>query len=409
MGKKSKKRNKGSVSSAVYDDPDDVYKPNSIIDKIAKEASELCPDAKDSYSVSLELFDNELWNEIQTYWLEPGSTLSKDKVWKLVSGVRLVSLKTLTITDKDVIDDSDVEAAEELELVYTTPYQLLEKKFRYGSGPQHVHQYWSVRWLDIIPGYNQTNKGDIICSPFFIDPTFHSTNPNGKRGWNLEEHSDNPVAIQCMRLGYGYNATDVSVKDIARCIIPTIGILGKYHPGNRNHILQRTMLRLERQVRTWNVNDKPDPTFGSPVPCQIVHRNIHRSDPMGSETSDNLHRRGGVLTHPTVKEELLRESRWLAGENPCSWWHEVSSVPSGAVDCCTYRDEDGYQHKLLRMDDGTTIDEHTNSKKGVGGSERDFMAAMVTKTAFFDLSIKDVQETGFGIIEEQMKSLTISR
>ena len=388
MGKKSKKRNKGSPRSVVYDDPDDVYKPNPVIDKIANEARELCPEAKDSYSVSLDLFDNELWNEIQTYWLEPGSTLSKDKVWKLVSGVRLVSLKTLTITDRDVVDDTDVEAAEELELVYTTPYQLLEKKFRYGSGPQHVHQYWSIRWIDIIPGYNQTIKGDMICSPFFIDSNFHSSNPNGRRGWNLEEHSDNPVAIQCMRLGYGYNATDVSVKDIARCIIPTIGILGKYHPGNRNHILQRTILRLERQVRTWNMNDK--------------------SDPKSWETSDNMHRRGGVLTHPKVKEQLLLERRWLAGEDPRSWWKEVS-VPSGAVDCCTYRDEGGYQHKLLRMDDGTTIDEYTNSKKGVGGSERDSMCAMITKTVFFELDVKDVQEKGFDIIEEQMKSLTISR
>ena len=210
MGKKSKKRNKGSVSSVVCDDPDDVYKPNPIIDKIAKEASELCPEANDSYSVSLELFDNELWNEIQTYWLEPGSTLSKDKVWKLVTGVRLVSLKTLTITDRDVVNDTDVETAEELELVYTTPYQLLDKKHRYGSGPQHVHQYWSVRWIDIIPGYNQTIKGDMICSPFFIDPDNHSTEPNGRRGWNLQEHSDNPAAIQCMRLGYGYNATGLS-------------------------------------------------------------------------------------------------------------------------------------------------------------------------------------------------------
>lgn len=382
MGKKSKKRNKGSPS-VVYDAD---YEPPPIIDKIVKEAHEHCPDAKDSYSVSLELFDNELWDEIQTYWLEPGSTLSKDKVWKLVSGVRLVSLKTLTITDRDVVGDIDIEAAEELELIYTTPYQLLEKELRYGSGPQHVHQYWSIRWMDMLPGYNQTIKGDMICSPFFIDENFHSSNPNGRVGWNLQEHSDNPVAIQCMRLGYGYNSTDITVKDIARCIIPTIGILGKHHPGNRNNIMQRTMLRLEREVRTWNVNDK--------------------SDPQSWTTSDNMHRRGGMLTGPKVKEELLRESRWVAGED--SWWPEVS-VPSGAVDCCLYRDEDGYQHKLMRMDDGTTIDEYTNSKKGVGASARDFMCAMVTKAHFFGLDPKDVQEGGFEFIEEQMKGLTISR
>ena len=392
MGKKSKRRNKNKGSpSVVCDDPDDVYEPSPDVDKIVKEARELCPDAKDSYSVSLELFDNELWDEIQTYWLEPGSTLSKDKVWKLVSGVRLVSLKTLTITDRDVVDDTDIEAAEELTLLYTTPYQLLEKELRYGSGPQHVHQYWCIRWMDMLPGYHQTIKGDMICSPFFIDENWDSSNPNvGRVGWNLHEHSDNPVSIQCMRLGYGYNSTDVSVKDIARCIIPTIGILGKQHPGNRNNIMQRTMLRLERQVRTWNdVNDKSDPKHWW-------------------ATSDNMHRRGGMLTHPKVKEELLRESRWLAGEDPRSWWPEVI-VPSGAVDCCLYRDEDGYQHKLMRMDDGTTIDEYTNSKKGVGASARDFMCAMLTQTQFFELDPKDVQEQGFEIIEEQMKNVTISR
>ena len=122
-----------------------------------------------------------------------------------------------------------------------------------------------------------------------------------------------------------------------------------------------------------------------------------------------MHRRGGMLTGPKVKEELLRESRWVAGEgNPRSWWPEVS-VPSGAVDCCLYRDEDGYQHKLMRMDDGTTIDEYTNSKKGVGASARDFMCATVTKIAFFGLDPKDVQDMGFEVIEEQMKNLTISR
>ena len=383
MGKKSKNKKSGNKKSgngsprsviASVEEDEDVYEPHPDVDIIVERAREHCPEADEFYSVTRELFNEELWEEIRSNWLEPGSSLPKETAWKLVKDVKLVSLKTMTVKDEYVVKDKDVECAEQVELLYTTPYQYLEKDLRYKSGPQNHHQYWSIRWLDMIPGYNQTIKGSMVCAPFFIDPPFDSDNEEfvGRSGWNLRDHSDNPVCIQCIRLGCGLEAKDISVKDVARCLIPTIGILGKYHPGNHNHILQRTMLRLERQVRTWNEGDTSDPN------CW--------------ETSDNMHRRGGMLSHPAVQAELKRESRWIAeSQMTGSWWPELT-VPKSAVECALYRDEDGYQHKLARTTDGTEVDIRTNSKKGVAGSTRDFMSALCTKTHFYKLDPEEVQK-----------------
>ena len=115
-----------------------------------------------------------------------------------------------------------------------------------------------------------------------------------RRGWNLREHSDNRVAIQCIRLVTGLSAKDVSVKDVTLCLIPSLGILGKYHPDNRNRILQsqRTMLRLDRQIRMWNEGDTSDPNEG--------------------EISEIFHRRDRMLTHPNVKAAPEQKGRCVA-------------------------------------------------------------------------------------------------
>jgi len=217
--------------------------------------------------------------------------------------IRLESLKTKPITDITNAEENDIKTAEELELLCSAPFH--EKKENW---------YWSVRWYDIIPGYRSTISGVMICAPFFIDPPFQEEERIGQHrdGWNLRQ-SNNQTPLQYIRLGVGLSANDISFKDMTRCIIPTLGILAKYHPGNRNHVLQRTMLRLEREVQTWNEGNT--------------------SNSNTWETSDTLHRRGGMLTHPDIIESLEREKRWLSqAQGTGSWWPEVV-VPEGAVDC----------------------------------------------------------------------------
>lgn len=377
MGKKSKRPGRKKEKGAPIDvELDDTYEKAGCIDKIVAEARTLCPEAKEFYEVTRELFDRELWGEIRANWLEPGSSLSKETAWRLVMGVRLESLKTKAIDiAKEYVTHDNIEAAEELEMLVTTPYQFLEKRLQY-STPQRHHQYWCVRWFDLIPGIRQTIAGCMICGPFFTDPPQDSeeNERSFREGWNLRDGRDlrgNRETTECIRLGAGLSAKDISLRDITRCLVPTIGILGKYHPGNRNHILQRTLLRLERQVRTWNDGDK--------------------SDPNEWETTDNMHRRGGMLSHPKITEALGREKRWLSGTQANqSWWPEVF-VPEGAVECCLYRNGDGYQHKATRMADGTEIERPTGAKKGTP-SQRDFMAALVSKTIFHKVDPDDVAE-----------------
>ena len=84
-----------------------------------------------STTYTRELFDNELWDEIRTYWLEPRSTLPKETVWALVKEVRLESLKAKTITDEHIVSEERFESADMLEILWTAPYQFLEKKLQY--------------------------------------------------------------------------------------------------------------------------------------------------------------------------------------------------------------------------------------------------------------------------------------
>jgi hypothetical protein len=390
MGKKSKrKQNKTNTSTKgklaalkSFETENDIgYIRDPVIDDIIKESRDLCPEAKEFYSVTREIFDRELWDEIQTYWLQPGSSsVPKEVAWKLVQQVKLESLKTKDMTEKPVVEHKDVESAQELELLYSVPYQYTEKEEQYSKGPQRHHQYWSVRWVDLIPGYNSTVFGSITCAPFFQDPPIESDEDEYKfrPGCNLRDHVDNPNGLECIRLGVGLTAKDLTVKDVARCLIPTIGILGKYHPGNRSSILQRTMLRFERQVRTWNDGDA--------------------SDPNGSadwwEISDTMHRRGGTLTHPTVIAALKRENRWLAEDTVQSRLTPGRdlTLPMGAVDVCQYRDDDGYQFRCVRLEDGTEYSMRTDAKKANEGSARNRMTALLAVGLFHKMSPEEIVE-----------------
>lgn len=267
---------------------------DQMLADIKKEHKDLCPEAEDFYAVTPQNFD-EIWKEIETYWLQPSATSpTKETAWTLLKGLQLNSLKAQSIQG---ISYEDVEDAQELELLYSMPLQFTDEKLAY-LPPERFHQYWTIRWFDLVPGYHQTLYGSIDCQPFFQDPpmalpTHIYTQEAGKcrRGWQLQTHPSFTSCLQGFRLGAGLTESDLSLQDMARCIIPAIGILARQHPANRNSLVKRTMLRFERQIRTWNPDEQD-------------------TDPNQWETSEVLQRRGGILSHPKVVAALQREFRW---------------------------------------------------------------------------------------------------
>jgi hypothetical protein len=255
----------------------------------------VCPEAQDFYPVTRDLFEEKIWNKIQTYWLQQPSCVTKETAWKLLEGLELNSLKSQPIYGEH---GHDIEDAQELKILYSMTLQWTEPHLAYTSSKRH-YKYWSIRWFDFIPGYNQTLFGSIECQPFFQDPPMHLSTEEytrlsnkSRRGWQLQTHPSFTDALECFRLGAGLTEHDLSVQDMARCIIPAIGILARQHPAaNKNNLVKRTMMRFERQVKTWNPNEQ-------------------HTDPNEWETSEILYRRGGLLSHPKVVAALKRENRW---------------------------------------------------------------------------------------------------
>jgi hypothetical protein len=57
-----------------------------------------------------------------------------------------------------------------------------------------------------------------------------------------------------------------------------------------NWVLRKLMLRLERELKSWN--------------------NPHAKDPKEMEVLESIQRRGGLMSHPRVVEAIKRENRW---------------------------------------------------------------------------------------------------
>ena len=57
-----------------------------------------------------------------------------------------------------------------------------------------------------------------------------------------------------------------------------------------NWVLRKLMLRLERELKSWN--------------------NLHAKDPKEMEVLESIQRRGGLMSHPRVVEAIKRENRW---------------------------------------------------------------------------------------------------
>ena len=108
------------------------------VNEVVKNARDFCPDSAMFYVVTKKEFDKELWNEIKTSWLEPGSTIPKETVWKLVHQLRLESVKATSIENEDLKACQYVAEAEELELVFSTPYQIA------GCNKKRSPHYWNV-------------------------------------------------------------------------------------------------------------------------------------------------------------------------------------------------------------------------------------------------------------------------
>lgn len=273
-------------------------KENEPLNACDQTIADIKKEAQEFYPVTRDLFEQVIWNEIQTYWLQPSCSLpTKETAWNLLKGLQLNSLKSQRIQGVRYESATDLEDAQELELLYSMPYQFTEEHLAY-TFPQRHYQYWSIRWFDLIPGYHQTLLGSIECQPFLQDPPgdlptqeYNRQTNKPRRGWQLQNHPTFSSALEDFRLGAGLAESDLSLQDMARCIIPAIGILAREHPANKNNILKRTMLRFERQVRTWNPNEE-------------------HTDPNEWETSERLHRRGGILSHPRIVAALKRENRW---------------------------------------------------------------------------------------------------
>ena len=92
------------------------------VNEVVKNARDFWPESAMFYVLTKKEFDEELWNDIKTSWLEPGSTIPKETVWKLVHQLRLESVKATSIEDEDLKACQYVAEAEELELVFSTPY-----------------------------------------------------------------------------------------------------------------------------------------------------------------------------------------------------------------------------------------------------------------------------------------------
>jgi hypothetical protein len=58
-----------------------------MIAEIKREHREFCPEAQDFYPVTRDLFEEKIWNEIQTYWLQQPSCVRKETAWKLLDGL----------------------------------------------------------------------------------------------------------------------------------------------------------------------------------------------------------------------------------------------------------------------------------------------------------------------------------
>jgi hypothetical protein len=87
----------------------------------------------------------------------------------------------------------------------------------------------------------------------------------------------------------GLKQKDIKPEDVARCVCAGVGVLAKER-NPMEWVFKRTMLRLERELRTWN--------------------NKAASDPNTLEMLQHILRRGGILTHPQVYAALIKEARW---------------------------------------------------------------------------------------------------
>jgi len=176
-----------------------------------------------------------------------------------------------------------------------------------------------VSWYDL-HGPAPLLCGMLQCEPFVEDPPYeeekvrrceqaereyHDQVLTTRRTWNVtRRYGCRDECVDWLRAsgnGMEYAAT---WQDVARCVVAGVGVLARLHPHVYNNdgmspydtgcnVFVRVMLRLQRELLTWDNEDgAPDPTV--------------------EEVSEGISRRGGTLTHPFVMAALMREGRWKA-------------------------------------------------------------------------------------------------
>lgn len=256
----------------------------------------------------------------------------KDHAWQLLKGLRLEHVKTPSLEDDGIeLNKSSVHDAQQLEILFSLPTTKTKTTKDYchdnDENEKRKQYYWNVQWIELLPGTYQTLLGYVHCEPFFDDPPIHNLTAlddddksymnqvdKSRRGWQLQRNKSFHNECCLIRKGANLTSNQISIEQITRCLIPAVGILAKYHPSynnnnsnnNNNWVLQRLMLRLEREVRcTWNNSDNNNNNNNGR--CKIEKK---KEDPNVWETSDNLYHRGGILSHPVIIKKLKREYRW---------------------------------------------------------------------------------------------------
>lgn len=278
----------------------------------------------------------EIWNEIRAHWLllpsddgeKRSDAATKDVAMRLLQGLRLESL---TIDHQMQFEDEDnmIRSAETLKLEFTMPeayYCGTKEK------PKRRKYEWEVCWYDA-NSLRPLLCGRLSCPPFVEDPPLSNALQRGLQRENMisdealrqtfldkfnnQAHKFRPhwdlkvvkgSGVRCrdkcqnwLRAAPGCKLKSLDWKDVARIVVPAVGILARDHPANPRGIwiLKRLMLSLERELRSWSE---------SRATTKVYSDELLRRRWLGSGTRDDENK--NVDDDPRLRQVLLVESRW---------------------------------------------------------------------------------------------------
>jgi hypothetical protein len=293
-----------------------------------------------------------MWTEVRHYWLSSNDSLVVDEgmAVRLLRGLQLESAQTQPL--KPVPDDCCTgvvsQAAEQLQLTFSLPVVGGGHHTRYdyyyynnnnnnssdrmnnnntNSNNNRRSYHWCVSWYDVYHPTKVAVAGAMLIQPFVEDLVEDCKIRLG--GWDLQStnhHWKDECHEWLEGAGIVTSMDDnggMAPETVARIVTAGVGVLARealamqqQHPQNHNHkpfltnntktggwILKRTMLRLERELQTWNSSTSNNTNYN-------FDEEKNKKGPNEMEVSETIRRRGGLLRHPRVAEALRRERRW---------------------------------------------------------------------------------------------------